>query len=379
MSEFYIERNDVLKSIYFILSMAQNQKSHAMHGSLSSKGDLIGGIFDRWINIIPESVVFNKILLPSIANDVNVEIISDFYRYDPKIAGIAPDLIGLKINNKIVPFVTFDKKWVPVKECPQIEIKTFKKAQKMISLRNQGYDDKYLIMIESDFRIDYLLPFFSEDVVSDDVYKQLKMEDSIFIVNNDNCVLDYFSKLDTSDSRLGKIKLLKITQSKDFMNISTHCESYVSVQYINEITATPKSKRNYSKEEPLKNFCTQNALSLYTFNENWYDGIKEGIPFVKQKNRELFLRTIDFYTNDIDAITITKKSKSSMYIESSRECQFNDVKLLPNLRYKISFSTLERNDNPKDEYFMQKSLVKHIFCRKEELESSFKRIIDKNK
>src|SRR3989304_899939 len=62
------------------------------------KSDYIGGVFDRWINIIPESVIFNKYFLPKIAD--NLEVISDYYEYDPKKSGIAPDVLGVKIGTK---------------------------------------------------------------------------------------------------------------------------------------------------------------------------------------------------------------------------------------------------------------------------------------
>lgn len=159
MEKIRVCRDDVLKAIYFIVRRTQNQDGHAMFGRLSSKGDLMGGIFDRWINVIPESIIFNKCILPDVFRDKKVEVISDFYEYDPVIAGIAPDVIGLKVDGKVIPFVTFNEKWEQVENRPQIEIKTFKEKQKMVSLRNQGYDKKYLVMIESNFRVDYLLPF----------------------------------------------------------------------------------------------------------------------------------------------------------------------------------------------------------------------------
>lgn len=41
-----IYSDDVKKSIYFIIALTQAQKNPAMQGVLSSRGDLIGGIFD---------------------------------------------------------------------------------------------------------------------------------------------------------------------------------------------------------------------------------------------------------------------------------------------------------------------------------------------
>lgn len=127
-----VNKEDILKSVYFITAIIQKQTSNSMQGALSSKGDLMGGIFDRWINTVPESIVFNKIILPNIKNGNNSEIISDFYLYNPKIAGIAPDVIGLKTNGQIIPFSVFDNKWTPVKNMPQIEVKTFKKIKRWL-------------------------------------------------------------------------------------------------------------------------------------------------------------------------------------------------------------------------------------------------------
>ena len=78
-----VNKEDILKSVYFITAIIQKQTSNSMQGALSSKGDLMGGIFDRWINTVPESIVFNKIILPNIKNGNNSEIISDFYLYNP--------------------------------------------------------------------------------------------------------------------------------------------------------------------------------------------------------------------------------------------------------------------------------------------------------
>ena len=52
-----------------------------MQGALSSKGDLMGGIFDRWINTIPESVIFNEYIKPKLnqCKNSDIELIQDFY------------------------------------------------------------------------------------------------------------------------------------------------------------------------------------------------------------------------------------------------------------------------------------------------------------
>ena len=106
-----IKQQDTIPYVYFVSSMAQQSKS-GMFGSLSSKSDLVGGIFDRWINIIPESVSFNRYFIPKAKKLINtnksVEVISDFFMYKPNKVGIAPDVFGIKVDNKTLPFVKYD-------------------------------------------------------------------------------------------------------------------------------------------------------------------------------------------------------------------------------------------------------------------------------
>ena len=91
-----------------------------MYGGLSGKSDYIGGIFDRWINIIPESIIFNKYFLPKISN--NLSVISDYYEYNPKKSGIAPDVLGIQIGSEAKPFVEYTNNWRALENAPQKQI-----------------------------------------------------------------------------------------------------------------------------------------------------------------------------------------------------------------------------------------------------------------
>ena len=74
-SEVIVNIDDIKKAVYFISNLTQMQGTRPMRGALNSKGDYMGGIFDRWINIIPESVVFNKIILPKISGEKDAKVI----------------------------------------------------------------------------------------------------------------------------------------------------------------------------------------------------------------------------------------------------------------------------------------------------------------
>lgn len=236
--EILITKQDVAPYIYFVCSMAQRGR---MYGGLSGKSDYIGGVFDRWINIIPESVIFNKYFLPKIAN--NLEVISDYYEYDPKKSGIAPDVLGVKIGKKAIPFVEYVNKWRALKNAPQIEVKSFKKAQYMVSLRNQSYDKKYLVMAETNLDSDYLLPFFEQTVIGEDIYNKLKMDDDVFIKESLNKDLSSVTKIKRDNTNLGSLKLITVCLADDFMRYSNLCGEGGSPFYIKEIneTRTPKT------------------------------------------------------------------------------------------------------------------------------------------
>lgn len=381
MKRVSISKNDILKSVYFITAITQKQNSATMQGALSSKGDLMGGIFDRWINTVPESVVFNKLILPDIDESRSTEIISDFYLYDPRTAGIAPDVIGLRTGNKIIPFTIFNEKWISVDGMPQIEIKTFKKPQKMISLRNQAYDDKYLVMSESEFRIDYLLPFFDSNIFAEEIHQNLVMDDSTFIISNLEKKIQGIDKVNLTDETIGDVTLLKITTAKSFMDCATFCEGTVSIQYLTNIEKKNRKPSGAMLNISLENLCDKKEGGLFEFNSRWYEGITdEGIPFYTKNSRgssnKFLFKTLDLYVENISALSVIKKSNSSIYLEAKDSATINEFCLEKNGIYKIDFSMLDRSSNNGEEYFMQKSLIQYIPDFENQLKHQLKLIIN---
>lgn len=360
MKKAEIEIKDVYKYIYFIASITKRQNK-SMIGALSSRGDLIGGIFDRWINTVPESVVFNKIILPEIT-DKPVEIISDYYLYDPKKAGIAPDVIGLKLNDKITPLACFDNKWTPVRGMPQIEIKTFKKSQKMISLRDQGYDGKFLVMVESDFKIDYLLSFFDDKIFNSAIYNNLKMNDEKFIIANDENLIHGIEEIDCHSSKIGCIELLKITNATLFKKYANLCDKYISPKYIKNIEKK-ESVRQANIHIPLKDYCNNFEENIYSLNDKWYS------------NENKKTKTLNIYVESIDNITVVKRNKNNIYIDVKDKCCINEDELNKGY-YNISFDVLDRSSNGGQEYFMNKGLVNKIPDKEKELKDKLKDIIN---
>ena len=81
--EYEVYVKDIEKRVYFIVNLIQAQKSSTMQGALTSKSDSMGGIFDRFINSVTEDIIFDKILIPQIETDKKVEVIKDYYLYNP--------------------------------------------------------------------------------------------------------------------------------------------------------------------------------------------------------------------------------------------------------------------------------------------------------
>ena len=339
--EILITKQDVAPYIYFVCSMAQRGR---MYGGLSGKSDYIGGVFDRWINIIPESVIFNKYFLPKIAD--NLEVISDYYEYDPKKSGIAPDVLGVKIGTKAIPFVEYVNKWRALNNAPQIEVKSFKKGQYMVSLRNQSYDKKYLVMAETNLDSDYLLPFFEQTVIGEDVYNKLKMDDNVFIKENLNKDLSSVTKIKRDNTNLGSLKLITVCLADDFMRYSNLCGEGGSPFYIKEINET-RTPKTLPQTMTFSDWINRKIDNLYSWKENKLDNNKKHT-------------LIDVYVENADKIQVLKNSKSSITIYTIEKAKINDTELEANKTYIIKFQLLDRSGAKSGEYFMHKSIIDKI-------------------
>ena len=371
--EYTISADDIKQRIYFIIKLTQSHNSPTMQGILTSKSDYIGGIFDRFINSITEDILFDKVIIPEIDINKKVEVVKDYYLYMPNKngAGIAPDVFGLKVNDKIIPFVEFNEKWKPIDNMPQIEVKTFKEKDQMISLRNQDYDSEYLVLADLNLRIDYLVPFFNKDLLNTSLATEMEMSDDIFIKSDTKSKIKKITPIDYSSNKIGKVKLISITNGGEFINQATLCKANIGPRRMKEIK---KRQINIKESLSLKlsDFANQSPRisALYEFNDEWY--AKTNI----NKEKSIYL---DFSAKNIEDIEIVRINKSSIIIKAlNDDCSFNDVPLEKYSQYVICFETLDRSGNSGEEYFMQKQCAKYLTSLKEELLSKFKNLIETN-
>lgn len=373
MKTYTISKDDIIERIYFITKLVQNQKNGTMQGALTSKSDLMGGIFDRFINTLSDSLIFNKVILQDTAFErtgKKISVIEDFYYYKPSSnnAGIAPDIFGLKVDDKKIPFTSFDNKWTPVPGTPQIEVKTFKSKDQMISLRNQNYDDEYLVLVDLNLRIDYLVPFLDSKLFTANVLQAMNMDDSLFILKDDKKQISKPSSIDFSNNTIGTIELITVTNATEFMNQSTLCGPNISVRRMKEIKERKSSLKSNLSNEMLNNFSFSSPRNkrLYSFNDKWK----------KKFSIDDKTECLDFSADKIDSIRIVKFNKDGVIITSNIDgCSFNNQVLDKGKQYSVKFETLGRSGNGGSEYFMQKQCARYLNSLEQKLINEFLKII----
>lgn len=355
MNEISFNKEDILERIYFITKLVQNQKGTTMQGALTSKSDSMGGIFDRFINTISDSLVFEKIIIPKLNTDKEVHVVSDYYYYKPSknIAGIAPDIFGIIVDGKQIPFTRFNNKWEAVKGMPQIEVKTFKAKDQMISLRNQDYDDEYLVLIDLNLRIDYLVPFLDATILNNALIQKMEMDDSVFIIEDKDSKITRVTPIDYSSNTIGTLKLISITNATDFMKQTTLCKGNISVRRMKEINVRKTKVVKGLLHDKLNTYANPSPRikKLYEFNEKWKKKTNVG------KNTAL----LDFSADKLDKIEICQYNVSSIVITALEEgCSFNGTALELGKQYTVSFETLDRSGNGGSEYFIQKQCAVYL-------------------
>lgn len=364
-----IYKNDIVERIYFITKLVQNQKNPTMQGALTSKSDYMGGIFDRFINTISDSLIFDKIILPQIETNKKIRAISDYYYYKPtkSVAEITPDLFGLTIDGTDIAFTQFNNKWEPVPGMPQIEVKTFKAKDQMITLRDQEYKE-YLVFVDLDLRIDYLVPFLDSNILNDKLVQKMQIDDSVFIVDDKKDKITKVTHIDYSSDEIGNMKLLSITNAMDFKRQATYCGGHISVRRMKRINARKTNIKSNLLHDKLSIYAKKSKRieDLYEFNESWR----------KQTRIDKNVELLDFSADKIDKIEICKYNKSGIVITALEDgCSFNGTKLKVGKQYTVEFATLDRTGNDGEEFFIQKQCAVYLNGLEKQLINELKKVI----
>lgn len=249
----------------------------------SSRGDLIGGFFDRWINKIPENLIFKK-LLKKYGIDDKYAVVNDNFFYSNESAKNAPDILGLiDKDGEVYKFATFKQnKWETDLNAPFIEMKTFRSTQKLITVPFTQYKkDRYFVFVESHIDELYLLNLFEEEFFKNENYFSFFIDDSFVsqndynILKNPKVVMDkeklrkYCSATDSNED-IGYYELLGIF-TKDFLDDY----SVVVGKNCDERNQCSSEKPRYL--DSVKEFDYEDALSVSS-GEFFYYYKKLAIP-----------------------------------------------------------------------------------------------------
>lgn len=318
-----INTEDIKPLLYFIISMFQQENIHRQ--GTSSKNDLMGGFIDRWINKISESLIFNKYLL----KDKNYSVINDYFVYGAKSKKNAPDILGLKTDKQIIKFAEYDKnEWIQIKGMPHIEIKTFRKNQRLVTVREtQLCDNNYYILVESDLDNDYLIALFNDQYLDEKILKEIEMNEK-FIKNNDGGILIQPPKIINSEKdNIGSLKVLTTITGKEFKEKATKCEEGENIWYFKNVSEVSKVKGPLL-EKPQK------------FTE-LFGNIKKDKYEVNLKGEEKYILPIN--VSDPDKIEIIKINKGSFYFKAKEKCQMGQFALKKDCLYKVELTLFERS------------------------------------
>jgi hypothetical protein len=330
----------------------------------SMSSDLLG-YFSRWQNKYFEKVVLEK-LLPE-----NVEIVSDFFIYGNKVAsqGIAPDLIGVKKENKVFPFAALTETgWIGVKNTPQVEIKTTKETSYLWTVTDSQVLD-YLFCIETNINQDY----FAKRLMSDNTFNwdQFNLDEYIDDFDNQNTgYIKKFNNINTEikDVNWGTVELTKVIKKDD---ISTFFKlmgpkkspAYIknSKEFLSEVGQNTQGKWKTHGKKFSENLPSE------TIQENIIEipKGKSSLNFLSVENSEIvkhFTESVNFLpctisSNEPTRLEILSASNSSIYIKPYSEIVILGNTLTPdrNKAYKLKLDKFERSAN-RSEWCAHKSI-----------------------
>lgn len=315
-----ITTNDLIPLVYFIISMFQQETVHRQ--GTSSKSDLIGGYLDRWVNKIPEDVIFNKLLL----REKSYKAINDYFVYGAHSEKNAPDILGLKTASGVIPFTKYyDDRWVDVPEMPHIEVKTFRKNQKLVSVREpQLAENNFYVFVESDLTPDYLIRLFDSAKFNSTVREKIKMSDS-FIASNTNDVIFQAPAIENfSNENIGSLELIRIISGTDFRTRATICEPREDAFYLKEITRVDEIR---------------GANTNISFTDRFqYNPDSQMYSTIWQEKK-----CISMYIGNAEGIRIVKENRKNFYCTTTSRCFINNFELEPGAKYKVDLELFERS------------------------------------
>lgn len=364
--KFSVSKEMIAKGAYWILMKFNADKFHRALDS--AKRDKFGGYLERWLNKVFEKPFFDNFLTEY--NKKYSVIYDDLIYKDHKLK-TAPDVLGLKTKEKIIPFGKYKDRWEQYPKMPKIEIKSFRKDH-YVATTNATQTADYYIFLETDLDDDYLKSIFSTDFYDEKNFEEIienwKDLEQLF-EDNSNVLME----IDKPVKELNNfsVELLSIMTHEDWVELSKIAKG--AVKESNRIKEQPEKPLYFKSIErndnpshhSRKNPLGRNNLLNFNFDTNT---IKYLMPVFESIDA-------DNSKNGLIA-NFTGSSKSTIYFEIDKHFKLNGDVFDPG-KYKMTFVIFDRSAGF-NEHCALKNSVKH-FDNREKLLENFDKIIKENK
>lgn len=293
--------------------MKYSSDSLHMQGT-SSKRDLVGGFIERWLNKLAETAVFDNLL-----QDKPYKAVPDYFLYNNESEKNAPDILGVKDNNKTIPFVQYnDGRWETVGNSPRVEVKALRKDQYLLGVRQPQMIDDYYVFVESDLSPDYLTMIFDNEVFNEKNAELLKA-DPVFIKSDKNSSIISPVKPEKAEI-VGSFRLIGTYTKDQILENTLSCKPKVSPRYVKCVSNVAK----VTKAQESKKIKVSNTKFIYENGGDTYLPISiEG---------------------DTKSTFIVKENKGSVFLKTDKTLSINNKKMLPGF-IKIELTKFDRSSN----------------------------------
>ena len=365
--QFPVTSEMISKGAYWILMKFNADKFHRALDS--AKGDKFGGYLERWLAKVFEKPFFDTFLKK---NKRKYSIIYDDLIYKDHKLKTAPDVLGLKVNNKLIQFGKYTNTWEHFKGMPKIEIKSFRKSQN-VATTNASQIADYYIFLETDLDDDYLKTIFNDNFYDEKKYQEImnnwKILENLFEDNS-----NVFKKISKPEKKLEKsnVELLSIMTHEDWVNFSVLAKG--AVKKAGKIEKQPEKplyfksiERNIKKTHwTQKNGLGQKNLENFLLN-NDHNKQKYLMPIFE--NDEKMEKSNGLIAN------ITGSSNSTIYFTIDKNFKLNGIKYDKG-DYKMSFVSFDRSAGFNEHCALKDSV--RFFDKREKLLEDFDNIVNQH-
>jgi hypothetical protein len=361
--QFPVTKEMIAKGAYWILMKFNADK---FHRSLdSAKRDKFGGYLERWMNKIFEKPFFDTFL-----KNKKYSIIYDDLIYKDLQLKTAPDVLGLKIGEKLIQFGKYKDQWEHFDGMPKIEIKTYRKDHN-VATTNASQTADYYIFLQADLDTDYLKTIFSDNFYDEANYQEItknwKSLESLF-ENNSNVL----TEIEKPNNKLEKfnVELLSVMSHEKWIQLSKIAKGAVKVS--GEIIKPPEKPyyfKNIEENISMHWRTNKKPLGKRNLNDLILDDDKKKYLMPVFENEEKLDRSNGLIAD------ITGSSNTTIYFSIDNSFKLNGKKYKKG-NYKIYFVLLDRTAGIDEHCALKDSVV--LFDEREKLLEDFDSIFKKD-